>query len=270
MPITPISSSEPISPLENLLNPRFAEVNDDIDALALEVAGVGDEITATRQIQTFIWADSTERSAQTGMVEGDYGWQSDIDLGFHYYGGSWHPMFNGGRVIPTSISTGGSIDATGVVTSSAQSLVRIGGVWPTSGRVFRVDYDATMSASSILLRLSLSGTDSTTGYDYNRTTEISTSVATVQDLNQGSGSLSPLAIAGARHVGSFEITSPNVAEQTFYNARSTVSPSTGMTASTGGTSVAGMHRAATAYNELTLTTGSGTITINRLTITQIS
>lgn len=43
----------------------------------------------SRAIRTFKWANATERSAQTGMTEGDYGDQADNATLYRYDGSAW-------------------------------------------------------------------------------------------------------------------------------------------------------------------------------------
>lgn len=171
-------------------------------------------------------------------------------------------------VIPSSV-TNGSVSAAGVVTSTAQALVRVRDAFPTTWRVFRVTFDVTTSALvGLLMRLALNAADSSTGYDYQRMTAIAGAVSTAQDLNQGSGSLAPIGVAG-RQVGEVLITNPNIAGPTFWDSSALVTTNP-MTAASGRSAVAGQHRASTAYNSLALFGGSGNITINRLTIEGVS
>ena len=43
----------------------------------------------TRQIKTYKWADNAARTAQTGMVAGDEGYQTDTDTAYRYDGTAW-------------------------------------------------------------------------------------------------------------------------------------------------------------------------------------
>lgn len=205
----------------------------------------------------------TERAAAT-VAEGQLGWLLDSNLMQRFDGTSWGTLEVSPRIIPSS-ATNGSVSASGVVTSTAQPLVRVRDAFPAGFTMFRVHFDVTMSAAvGVLFRLAVDATDAATGYDFQRTSDISTAVATVQDLNQAQGSLSPLGLV-ARHVGSMLISSPNLAVETLYDASSVATPNP-MTTSAGKLSVGGQHRTATAYNSLTLFGSAGNITINRLTI----
>ena len=44
----------------------------------------------TRQIKTYKWADNAARTAQTGMVAGDEGYQTDTDTAYRYDGTAWN------------------------------------------------------------------------------------------------------------------------------------------------------------------------------------
>ena len=48
--------------------------------------------TGTRQIQSFLWADNAARTAQTGMVAGDEGYQTDTDTAYRYDGTAWNEV----------------------------------------------------------------------------------------------------------------------------------------------------------------------------------
>lgn len=56
-----------------------------------------DKVNDTRQIQTFRWADSTARGAQTGMIAGDRGYQTDTAVEYIYNGSAWvtYPLDTG-------------------------------------------------------------------------------------------------------------------------------------------------------------------------------
>lgn len=226
-----------------------------------------DLVHTNRQLQAYDWLNSAARTAQTGMTEGALGYQRDTDVYYTYDGSAWAILLPlDSRIIPTD-ATNGSVSSTGVVASTPQTLVRVRTAFPTGVfTMFRVNFDVTMSAAvGVLFRLAVDATDASTGYDYQRTSFISGTTATVQDLNQTSASLSPIGLAGARHVGSLILSSPNTTEATYYDS-SSVASGNPMTTSAGKLVVGGLHRTLTAYNSLTLFGSSGNITINRLTI----
>lgn len=254
--------------------------NSDPTDLALASASLADGVrdileakSPTIAIQTFRPTDAAARAALSGIYTlnaGDLALQVDTGVLYRWSGSAWVAQILGGsRVVPTA-ATNGTVNGFGVVTSTDQSLVRVRDAFPTAFRVFRVTFDVTMSAAAgVLFRLAAGATDAATAYDYQRTTSISTTVATVQDLNQTSGSLSPIGVA-SRHFGQFLITDPNIAGPSYYRADTTVAPPAAMTTSTGGTSVAGLHRTTTAYNSFSIFGGSGNVTVNRLTVEGVS
>lgn len=175
------------------------------------------------------------------------------------------------RIIP-SAATNGSVSATtGVVTSTAQALVRVRDAFPSTFQVFRVQFDVTLSAASGLsIRLASGATDSSSNYDSQRSTFINATTTSVQNLAGDKFELSAISVAGARHVGQFTISSANLADSTYVVSDSTVVVPSAMTASTGRAGVGGYHRTATAYDSFTVLAGSGNVTINRLTVEGIS
>lgn len=223
---------------------------------------------ALREIQTFQWADATARAAQTGMAEGDVGYQADANASYYYTGASW--LRQDGRIIP-SAATNGTVSAAGVVTSTAQSLVRLRDCFPTDFTVFRVVFDVTTSAATGLnARLAVDATDAATAYDNERFTAVSTTGAAVQSLNTTDAQIGPIGVAGARHFGSFIITDPNIAGPTYIDSSAIASPPAAMTTATGKEIVSVMHRTSTAYNSLTFTASSGNVTLNRVTVHGVS
>lgn len=224
------------------------------------------KVNDTRQIQTFVWADTAARNAQTGMIAGDFGYQTDTGITYRYNGSAWVAFYPGGtvQIIPTA-ATNGSVSATGVVTSTAQSLVRVRTAFPTAFNVFQIDFDlTTASASGVNVRLAVNATDASTAYDNQRFTSISITSASVQTLNQTELQMLPIALAG-RHVGRLVIHGPNVAAATYWNSESVTSANP-MTASAGRSVTGGLHRTATAYNSINFYAASGDITVNRLTV----
>ena len=171
------------------------------------------------------------------------------------------------QIIPTA-ATNGSVSSTGVVTSTAQSLVRVRTAFPAGFTVFQIDYDITTSASSVNARLAVDGSDATTAYDNQRFTIVNATATGVQALNAGELQLSPIALA-ARHVGRLIIHNPNVATQAVWN-NSAIVTADPMTTSAGLVQVGGQHRTATAYNSISFYPPSGTVTVNRLTVKGIA
>jgi hypothetical protein len=51
-------------------------------------------VNNNRQVQTYIWANAAARTAQTGMLEGAIGYQSDTDVYYSYSGTAWIDVSN--------------------------------------------------------------------------------------------------------------------------------------------------------------------------------
>jgi hypothetical protein len=103
----------------------FQAMKDAADAAEAVVGG-------TRQIKTYQWADSTERAAESGMVEGDLGYQADTNLYYRYSGSAWGNLANSLSglvpIVPTSVTaTGGTLGANGVVGFAAAASVTVAG-----------------------------------------------------------------------------------------------------------------------------------------------
>ena len=75
------TDSTPLTPLRDAFNVLVDAVNANETAIS--------DATDARQIQTFRWADSTERAAQTGMQAGDIGYQIDTTVLYRYNGSAW-------------------------------------------------------------------------------------------------------------------------------------------------------------------------------------
>ena len=60
----------------------------------------------TRQIKTYKWADNAARTAQTGMVAGDEGYQTDTGTLYTYDGTSWEILVGDtGWITPTVLNS---------------------------------------------------------------------------------------------------------------------------------------------------------------------
>lgn len=81
MPLGYFTDSTPLTPLRDPFNVLVDGIN------AVETA-VGD-LEDSRALQTFRWADTSERNAQTGMQAGDVGYQLDNDSYYWYSGSAW-------------------------------------------------------------------------------------------------------------------------------------------------------------------------------------
>lgn len=60
----------------------------------------------TRQVLSFKWATSGDRTAQTGMSEGDVGYQNDDDSWWFYDGASWQPFVSDSGWVAATLQNG--------------------------------------------------------------------------------------------------------------------------------------------------------------------
>lgn len=215
------------------------------------------------------FADSSARAtAIASPVVGMLSRLADSGFIFEHNGTSW--LAQNKRIIP-SAATNGTVSATGVVTSTAQTLVRVRDAFPAGYTVFRIQFDITTSAAaSLAMRLAVDGTDATTAYDEQRVTFINATAATVQALNGAQTYPGAIGVAGARHFGEILITDANVASPTYGTSQSVAAAPAAMTTSTGAQMGNFLHRTSTAYNSINFYPGSGNVTVNRLTVEGVS
>ena len=189
MPLGYFTDSTPLTPLRDPFNVLVDGINN---------------VASTREIQTFRWADATERAAQTGMVAGDRGYQIDTGLDYIYTGSAW------------GINTGGLILVqTGTFT--AVSSLTLDGIFTSAFSSYRVSLRMSRSASlSVGAALRASGsTISGANYGYQQLFGNSTS-ATAASVS-GANSWAGPAITGTGSADVFcelTISSPALAERT--------------------------------------------------------
>lgn len=190
MPYTPITDADPISPIENLINPRFVQAYTDF-------AAADTAVTAERQIRTYKWATATQRNAQTGMSEGDIGDQADADQRWRYSGSAWVNITNGlFPVVPTSVAgTGVTVGASGKITATNAtnaSGITVNGCFSAAYDNYLIVIDQTsVSASGVLsMQYTVSGTPTTTGYDYGSLFGLNTTASYSTSLNGSSFNIS--------------------------------------------------------------------------------
>lgn len=226
--------------------------------------------SAWQQVTVAKFASTAARDTAYAKASGAYlvaGIRALVGSVEYVYLTAWRKTSLPNRVFP-STATNGAVDSDGVVTSTAQSFVRVRDAFPAGFTVFRCIFDIEASgATGPTFVLAAGATDAASGYDNERQQTIaSATTAPAQTLNVASAELSAIGVAGARHVGEVLITSPNVATQTFWDANSVVSLAAGMTTSLGKVTSGGMHRTATAYDSIRLQVAAGTLTVNRFVV----
>lgn len=163
-------------------------------------------------------------------------------------------------VIPTSVAgTGVTVSSSGKVSFSAATSVSINGVFTSSYDSYEVEFVyTTTAAAATTVRLRASGTDSTGSvYDRQRLSGIATTASAASSLAQTSWGVAE-AIIG-RHQLRFTFENPAAAAIT--TGVGLVGSVANPMASTSGVSVVMVqHQTASAYDGITLTIASGSIT----------
>jgi hypothetical protein len=166
------------------------------------------------------------------------------------------------RVMRPSAVTGGTIAANGSFNSSSVSVVRPKGVFLAGLPRYHVKFDiTTASNTTVNVMLSVNDTDTNTGYDQQRGTDINITAGAAQSLN-----LAVLMLNGGvnstRHVGDLYFdTNPAAAAATYFRVETTIAPNP-MTTAHGRYVGAGLQRATTAFDGFSFTAGSGNLTVN--------
>jgi hypothetical protein len=237
-------------------------------AQAASVQGALDSlVNDTRQIQTFVWANSAARTAQTGMIAGDFGFQTDTSTTYRYSGSSWVAFYPGSNVamIPSSVAgTGVSFSSTtGVVTFTNATSVSVNGCFTSAFANYRINWDipTTSATLNITMQLRASGTNAATGYDrlVNGGTGAVAAPTMANNLNQTSWQVA--AASTSQHHSALELWRPAVAVGTvgLLTGNGLTNPPTA--ASTFATQQSNLfHRTATAYDGFTLTPSTGNFT----------
>lgn len=113
MPVTPLGIYSPAGTEGYDLTVDLAAMATSIDS-AIGSAETG--ITSVREIKTYKWANVSERNGQTGMAEGDTGWQNDTNIYYHYTGAAWK-AWDSNWITYTSTLTGITLGTGGTSTS---------------------------------------------------------------------------------------------------------------------------------------------------------
>jgi hypothetical protein len=238
---------------------------------AAEATSVQDALDAlvndTRQIQTFVWANSAARTAQTGMIAGDFGFQTDTSTTYRYIGSSWVAFYatNATSVVPTSVAgTGVSFSAvTGLVSFSAATSVTVNGCFTSAFANYKLVWDVPTTSTNlnITMQLRASGTTATTAYDrlVLGATGAAATPTVANNLNQASWQVA--AATTAQHHSTLELFRPFVAVGTvgILAGNGLTNPPTA--AGTFALQQSNLfHRTATAYDGFVLTPSTGNFT----------
>lgn len=121
-------------------------------------------ITESRQLQTFSWVNAAARTAQTGMMAGDFGYQVDTKVPYQYDGTSWNPLVPNSTIAQEDVSAESSFVIDGLTgyrqyevildlptSSTGNSLsaqLRNNGVTDTTSAYRRIRLSGSGSAAS--------------------------------------------------------------------------------------------------------------------------
>lgn len=210
--------------------------------------------------------NTTERDAGT-YQQGQTGWLIDSGVTQVYNGSSWRSL--GTSVMqPTSVDNG-TAGPTGEITSGSVSLVRARGVFVAAQfRRYEVAFDISTASSTTLSALfAVAATDTATGYDNQRGTDVNGTAAAAQSLNTvaiitGGG------VASTRHTGKLILWNPNNADETRWLIETLVSANP-MTTAHGTYRGGGVQRAATTFDGISFAASAGNLTVNSLSITGV-
>lgn len=233
MPLGYFTDSTPLTPLRDPFNVLVDGIN------AVETAV--DDLEDARAIQTFRWADATERNAQTGMQAGDVGYQVDTSVYYRYLGGSW--VRNAG------------ILASGTITAQSS---------------FNIDGLTGFSEYEIVLDLPTASTDNTINAVLRAGGVANTSASYDSQRNTGAGSANAAAeVAGASSWANLDVAPRQdrlirVRLNSLNDVRRTIGDvelaSFGVSGQFIKSSSAIRHRSASAFDGIGFTTSGGTVT----------
>lgn len=213
----------------------------------------------------FVWPTITERTAQTGMVDGSRGYQIDTGYDYRYNGTVWRNAADGLVPIqPVTVSgTGVSLGAGGQVVLTAMTSAQVNGIFSAEFDNYKIDVDIPTSSANITLNMMLSsgGTnDTSANYDLQALTGQS-GTATAGQVSAGSlWGIYPGPSNGNR------IMDVEIAMKRPFLAVPTIGVSTGIaTLGTIGAATAYsgkmlMHRASTSFDGLGFTSTTGSVT----------
>lgn len=233
MPFTPVTASDPVAPLENVLNTRFTELDNSI------TAG-----NAVRAIHTFKWANAAARNAQTGMSEGDIGDQLDTDRIYRYSGTAW-----------VDITSGNAALGSGTITAAAS--FNIDGLTGFNEYEITIDLPVSSTANQLsVVQLRNNGTpDTSANYDLQRLVGATTTAAASGSLAQTSWTPS----AGQRQDKTLIIRLFSL-NQTTRTSGIITAPFWDTTGNPQVVTTGIKHRSATAFNGIGFATDTGTVT----------
>ena len=153
-----------------------------VPAMALMATSVQDALDG-RQGQTFVWDDQADRDAETGMGNGDTGYQLDTSRRYSYNGSSWVGFESRPHIEFTATSASVAASTTSSVGTLTLDATRsnvgtIGGIVANAltlseSGIYAIDFSGSIPASptgSFFVQVS----DGTSSYKINGTTSSGT------------------------------------------------------------------------------------------------
>lgn len=255
MPLTPVWSIF----YRNTLTPAALETESALQATSIENAL--NTIVASRAINTYKWANTAARNAQTGMSQGDTGDQLDNNTMWRYSGTTWLQVGPAGLVpiVPTAVSgTGVSVSTTGRVTFTGSTTVNVRGCFSSEFDNYRLIFDnpTTSVSNSVTVQLANGGTAvSSANYDQQKSVAVGGSIVGAATMAGTSWNL----VNGDRadKLIIMDIVNPGIAKRTIGNS---ITVDTDAAANYGYVSIGLRHRLSTAYDGIIFTISTGTAT----------
>lgn len=227
-------STDPVAPLETVFANMANSVQDAFDGFRID----WNDFEDNHAIQTFRWADASERSSQTGMVAGDIGYQVDTGVQYRYTGSAW---LDSRGDMPLQTKTGTSVTSLSldaIPNASAYAYFR-----------FVVNLTARSASSKIGMRLRAGGVDNTSAvYDFYATSP----QTSTQWSDLASAAAGPCSIQGTI----YDLSKNSPTRITSQSTGAALSDGTGINMTTLG----GQHRTAAAFDSFTILAASGTFT----------
>lgn len=223
------------------LNAMADSIDDALDTIDTDLGNNFTAFAATRQIQTYRWANAAARTAQTGMSAGDMGVQLDTMVSYRY-STAW-------RYVPGQLIASGTLTALSSFNIDSLDLAE--------------DYEITVTlpiasvANDLSLGLRASGTtDTTANYDIQRDQGVATTAAASSQLAQTSW---PTPIGAARTDKTLVLRTIglNKAERTIIHYEATAFDATANPLTVRGSL---RHRATTSFNGVSFAVSTGSVT----------
>lgn len=233
-------STDQVAPLETVFANMAQSTQNAFDGFRID----WNDFETNRAIQTFRWADATERAAQTGMVAGDVGYQVDTGLLYRYTGSKWNVASPVSGIIPSG-ATGGTVSAaTGVVTFVSQTSVSVDSVMTSDYPFYDIElvHTGPSGTPSITLLLRSGGVNQTSGYDRLNMYGQSGAAGSVNNVNQANWAIT----AAERNVARITLINAATSAPTQMRGEVFATPAIGSSAGMAVFLLGGQHRNSTA------------------------